>query len=307
MEFNVVNLSNSNLSYDLSLVGMTESVSTSDEEYVAEKSHILDGNSRYMVSGGGRLSGNTITVQPNGTAKVKVVYTLTEEDKKSIDAQFPYGMYVEGFVKLTATNEEIDLNIPFLAFYGDWTEAPMFDKTYYEVETEAHNAAIDEEDKLKADYYATTPYGSYYYNYIIPLGTYLYDIDLSMYDAIPATEEHIALSNTLGAIDGISAVYAGLLRNAKTMKYTITDKLTGEIVHEHIDYNAHKACSNGAHPIPYYDYFQLKSYSLGLVNNRQYEFTMTGLLDYGDGGAATNLRNSFSFDFYMDEEAPTLK
>ena len=40
------------------------------------------------------------------------------------------------------------------------------------------------EDKLKADYYATTPYGSYYYNYIIPLGTYLYDIDLNKYDCL---------------------------------------------------------------------------------------------------------------------------
>ena len=36
---------------------------------------------------------------------------------------------------------------------------------------------FDDEDKIKADYYATTPYGSYFYNYLIPLGTYLYDID----------------------------------------------------------------------------------------------------------------------------------
>ncbi|MBO4940280.1 MAG: leucine-rich repeat protein [Clostridia bacterium] len=307
MKFNVVNLSDVSLSYDLSIVGMTESVSTSDKEYVAEKSKVLNGGCGYTVTEGGTINGDTLTVQPNATAKVKVTYTLTDAEKKMIDSQFPYGMYVEGFVKLAAAGEEIDLNIPFLAFYGDWTQAPMFDKTYYEVETEAHNGAIDEEDKLKADYYATTPYGSYYYNYIIPLGTYLYDIDLTKYDAIPATEEHIAVSNTLGAIDGISTVYAGLLRNAKTMEYKITDKLTGEVVHTHVDYNARKAYSNGAQAIPYYDYFQLKSLPMGLVNNHQYEFTMTGLLDYGDGGVTTNLRNSFSFDFYMDEEAPTLK
>lgn len=307
MEFNVVNLSGASLSYDLSLVGMTESVSSSDDEYVAEKSHILGGNSAYTVVDGGSIDGNTLTVKPNSTAKIQVKYTLTNADKTMIDKQFPYGMYVEGYVKLSAHGEEIDLNIPFLAFYGDWTEAPMFDKTYYEVETEAHDAAIDDEDKLKADYYATTPYGSYFYNYIIPLGTYLYDVDLTKYDAIPATEEHIAVSNILGAIDGISSVYAGLLRNAKTMEYTITDKITGEVVHQHVDYNARKAYSNGAQAIPYYDYFQLKSLKMGLVNNHQYEFTMTGLLDYGDGGATTNLRNSFSFDFVMDDEAPTLK
>ncbi|MBQ8323254.1 MAG: leucine-rich repeat protein [Clostridia bacterium] len=307
MQFNVVNLSGSTLSYDLSLVGMTESVSSSDSDYVAERSQLLGGDCAYEVTGAGTLNGNTVTVQPNQTAKVKVTYSLSEADKKIIDSQFPYGMYVEGFVKLAAQGEEIDLNIPFLAFYGDWTEAPMFDKTYYEVETEAHDAAIDEEDKLKADYYATTPYGSYYYNYIIPLGTYLYDVDLDKYDAIPADEEHIAVSNSLGTIDGIATVYAGLLRNAKTMTYTITDKLTGEVVHEHVDHNANKAYSNGATSIPYFDYFRLKSYELGLVNNRQYEFKMTGVLDYGDGGVTTNLRNSFTFDFYLDDEAPVLK
>ena len=155
-------------------------------------------------------------------------------------------MFVEGFVKLVATDSnEIDLNVPFLAFYGDWTEAPMFDKTYYEVEKEANDPSIDEEDKLKADYYATTPYGSYFYNYIIPLGTYLYDIDTTKYDYISASDDKIAISNILGTIDGISSVYGGLLRCAKEMRYSIVDKLTGEVVWEKIDYNANKAYSLG--------------------------------------------------------------
>mgnify|MGYP003544729158 FL=1 len=44
MEFNVVNITNKELNYNLSLVGMTESVSTSDEDHVAEKSQILKGD-----------------------------------------------------------------------------------------------------------------------------------------------------------------------------------------------------------------------------------------------------------------------
>lgn len=307
MEFNVVNLSQETLTYDLSLIGMTESVSTSDSEHIAEKADILDGTTSFEVIEGGSLNGKKITIEGGKTAKVKVVYTLSDADKELIDSQFPYGMYVEGFVKLTAEGNEIDLNIPFLAFYGDWTEAPMFDKTYYEVESEAHNAAIDDEDKIKADYYATTPYGSYYYNYIIPLGTYLYNIDETKYDVIPASKDRIAMSNYLGTIDGLSAVYAGLLRNAKTMTFTITDKLTGEVVYELVDYNATKSYSVGGSPIPYYEFLKLKSSELNLVNNRQYEFKMSGLLDYGDGGATTNVRNSFGFDFYLDDEAPIIK
>lgn len=308
MEFNVVNLSETDmLSYDLSVIGMTETVSSSDDKHVAEKATILDGSMKVELLSEGTLNDKTIILNPGQTVKVKVTYTLSSADKKMINEKFPYGMYVEGFVKLKSNDEGVDLNIPFLGFYGDWSEAPMFDKTYYEVEKEAHDASIDDEDKLKADYYVTTPYGSYMYNYLIPLGTYLYDIDESQYDAIPASTDHIALSNILGTIDGIAAVYAGLLRNAKTMTFTITDKITGEVIKEYVDYNANKAYSMGSSPYPYFEYLKWHSSELGLINNRQYEFKMSGLLDYENNGAETNVRNTFSFDFYLDDEAPIIK
>lgn len=309
MQFNLVNFSDTDLEYTFGFVGMTETVSSSDESFVAETPYILGGNAVVeTVGGNGSLNGSVVTVKANGSVSLKVTYTLTAEDKQYIDSKFIYGMYVEGFAKLTPVDEnEVELSVPFLAFYGDWTEAPMFDKDYYEVESEAHDKAIDDEDKLTADYWATTPYGSYYYNYIIPLGTYLYDIDEDLYDAIPASRDRIAVSNFLGSIDGISAVYAGLLRNAKEMAFTITDKVTGEVVYEHTDYNAQKAHASGGTPVPYYEFLKIKSYSLNLVNNVQYEFKMQGKLDYGDGGLTTNIRNSFSFDFYMDNEAPVIK
>ena len=318
MNFNVVNMSTASLSYDLSVVGMTESVSTSDEKHVAETPYILGGNVKVeFVGGDGAVSGTKITVNGNSSGtnanewnavKVKVTYTLDSEDKKYIEERFPYGMYVEGFVKLANDDENgVSLNAPFLAFYGDWTEAPMFDKTYYEVETTAHDPSVNDDDKVKADYYATTPYGQYFYNYMIPLGTYLYDIDTDKYGEIPATEDKIAISDTLGAIDGISVVLAGLLRGAKHVYFTITDKTTGEELWSYTDHNALKSFSQGGSPLPYYDYLKLNSSSLGLINNREYEFTMKGVLDYGDGGIKNNKRNSYSFDFTLDNEAPVLR
>lgn len=309
MLFNVVNTSNDSLQYDLSLVGMTESVSTSDSKHVAERPRLLNGNAEFRAISGGTLTGDTLTVGAAGKAEIEVAYKLTDSDKNTLDSLFPYGMYVEGFVKLQQIGEEksVDLNIPFLAFYGDWTQAPMFDKTFYEVENEKYDTSIEDDDKLLADYYATTPYGSFFYNYIIPFGSYLYHMDTTKYEEIPASLDHIAISNVLGSIDGISAVYAGLLRCAKEMNFSITDKVTGEVIWTHTDYNATKAHSLGGSPIPYFDYLRLSSFSLGLMNNRQYEFKMQGLLDYGDGGLTTNVRNEFSFDFYMDNEAPILK
>ena len=307
MSFNLVNLSDNQLKYQLSLIGMSESTSTSDEEYVSEKSYLLSNHFTVTKMEGATIDNNIITLDAKQTASMTIVYVLSDNDKKYLDYAFPYGMYVEGFVKLTALDNGINLNVPFLAFYGDWTQAPIFDKTFYEVEVDAHNLAIDEENKLKADYYATTPYGSYYYNYMIKLGSYLYDIDEAMYDAIPATKEHIAISNYLGTIDGISTILTGLLRNCREMRYRIVNKTTGEEVWSLTEYNCNKAYSNGGSPVPYYNFIDLSTADLQLINNNVYEFTMFGLLDYDDGGIATNVRNTFSFDFTLDDEAPIIK
>lgn len=303
MNFNIQNISSKTLSYELGVIGMTESVSTSDKDYVAEADQLLNGSVKVESAS---ASGNKVTVAANSSVAVKVTYTLSDADKKLIDEYFTNGMYVEGYVTLKTTDkDEIDLNVPFLGFYGDWTKAPLFDKTYYEVEEEKHDNNILEEDKLKADYFATTPYGSYFGNYIIPLGTYIYDMDTTKYNAIPASEERIAVSDVYGAIDGFATVYGGVLRNAREMRYTITNTITGEVVFSYIDYNANKAFSQGGTPIPYYDNLNWKTKDMNLVNNGKYRFDMVGIMDYGeDGGLSTNENNSFGFDFTVDNEAP---
>ena len=309
LKFDINNTSNKELRYALNDLTMTESLSTADPAYVAEKAYMLNPivNIEITKDSDGILSGNELTIEPNG--KVSVTYTieLTDAEKKYIRESFINGMYVEGFVVLESLNEdEIDLSIPFLAFFGDWTKAPLFDKTYFEVESEAHDGSIDEEDKLKADYYATTPLGTYYYSYIIPLGTYVYEIDESKYDPIPATEDKAAIGYNLETINGITTVYAGLLRNAKKMTTVIKNASTGELVYEHIKYDEHKAYFSGS-VIPGYDLINITALELGLQNNTKYTFTMTAELDYGDGGLANNLNNQFEFSFYVDYEAPLIK
>ena len=314
MTVNLVNISSAAVTYDCSVTAMTESVSTSDDKHVAETPYMLGGTTVVKTVDGGKtteIKDGKVTVPAGKSVKVEVTYSMDNADKSYIDSHFENGMYVEGFLKFKANGDNVDLNAPFLAFYGDWTEAPMFDKTYYEVETTAHDAAIDDDDKVKADYYATTPYGSYFYNYMIPLGAYLYDT--GSYDEIPATEDHAAVSDTLGAIDGITAIGTGLLRGAKEMHYSITDKVTGETVWSYIDYNATKAYAPAGSPYPYYEALKINSAKQGLINNRRYVFTMTGYLDYdldsatNRGGINTNKNNTFSFEFAMDNEAPVLK
>ena len=301
------NVSDAVVSYKLGNITMTESVSSSDPEYVAEIAYLLSNTAQYAVEGG-TLENGIVSVAAGKTAKITATITLSDDDKSYINSTFENGMYVEGYLTFDNTDADgVDLNAPFLAFYGDWGEAPIFDLDYYEVETEAHNNAIDDDDKIKADYYATTPGGTYYYDYIIPLGTYLYDIDKSKYNAIPATMDKAAISYYADSISGIYGVFTGLLRGAKELTITVTNSSTGEVLWRDVQYNCYKSHWSGA-PSPYYADMRLSAIDLDKQttlgdNNTKIEVTMSAKLDW-DGGE--NLSDSYKFSFYIDYQPPTI-
>ena len=308
MTINLKNLSTGEVSYRLGNITMTESISTSDPEYVAEMGYLLSNAADYRVENGS-FSNGILSVEAGKTAKITVTLTLSDADKSYLNANFKNGMYVEGFLTFDNTDENgVDLNAPFLAFYGDWGEAPIFDLDYYEVETEAHNNAIDPDDKIKADYYATTPTGNYYYDYILPLGSYLYNMDESEYTPIPATAEHASVSYYADCISGIYGVFTGLLRGAKELNISIVDTATGKVVWSETQYNCYKAHYNGA-PYPYVALMQIpmadaKTGEVFGYNNAKYEVTMSAKLDWN--GESRNSSDTYSFSFYIDYQAPTV-
>ncbi len=304
MTFSLVNISDETLSYKLGNYTMTESLSA-DKKYVAEMAYMLGSSAEYSVKSGGSINGDVVTVQGKQTAEITVKITLSDADKAYLNESFVNGMYVEGFITLASQNQGVDLNVPFLAFYGDWAQAPIFDKDYYEVETTAHNNAIDDEDKIKADYFATTPYAMYFYDYIIPMGTYLYDMGYGD-TPIPASEEHSALSYYINCLNGVYAVYAGLLRGAKELRTEVRNTTTGEVVWSQQDYNCYKAHYNGT-AMPYVHELRLSTVDdnnqlLG-HNNEHFEVTLTATLDW-DG--ERNVSDTFTFSFYVDYQAPTV-
>ena len=315
------NFSNAPVSYKLGNLTMTESISASEPEFVAEMAYMLSNSAEYSASGDGvTLNDGVVTVQGGKVAAVTVKITLSDADKAYLDSTFANGMYVEGFITFDNVAENgIDLNAPFLAFYGNWGDAPIFDLDFYEVETEAHNNAIDEDDKIKADYYATIPAGSYYNDYAIPLGSFLYKIDESKYSPIPAARKYAAISYYTETINGIFGVYTGLLRGAKELNITITDATTGEVVWEQTQYNCYKSHYEGT-PYPYVARFEVgddEEETLKMVskdeqgntnyfgpNNSKFEVTMTAKLDWN--GGTRNSLDTYSFSFTIDCEAPTV-
>lgn len=74
------------------------------------------------------IASSKVIVDANGSTKVTVTITLSDADRQYFADNNPNGGYVEGFIRLTG---DTSLTVPFLAFYGNYTDASMYDRTEY--------------------------------------------------------------------------------------------------------------------------------------------------------------------------------
>ncbi len=315
MTFDIKNISDKSLSYNVGSIVLTEGVSTSytdhGETTVTTDGYALNPKTEIVsVSGGATKSGDYVTVGAKSSTKITVKITLSEADKAYLNDSFENGMYVEGYITLKAADgAKLNMNVPFLAFYGDWTEAPIFDEEYYDTNADELNQGIDNKDKLMADAYATRVIGGYYSDYIVPLGTYIFTQNPSA-TPIAANKEHIALSNyqdgEASSVHSIKSIAAGLLRNVKEWKLTITEDSTGEVIWEKEDRNQRKSSTSG---ITIYQSNMDVDFSVAehnLKNNTKYTVTVETYIDYGSKEDQKNKRNTFTFPLYIDFEAPVV-
>ena len=312
MTFTINNKGDSDVSYDLAAFVLTEGVSdtktAAGETTVTEEAYALTGSKVKLVSvKGGDHSGANIEVEEGESAEVTMRITLSEADKAYLNKSFENGMYVEGFVVLKAdSGTDVNLTVPYLAFYGDWTKAPLFDLTYYDTNADELDDGIDEEDKVKADAYATRPVGGVSDDYVSYLGSYYFLQDPKDM-VISANENYVALSNQVGTIHSLRFVWAGLLRNAAKIDITITDDTTGEVVFERTETDVRKSYSDGGASIyPSNVEIEFDTTKYNLENNSEYTVKLVGYLDYGDGGLKTNENNVFEFPLVVDFEAPSI-
>ena len=311
LTFGVKNFGDSSLSYDVSAYVMTEGVSETKTNQglttVDEKGYILDGAKVEITDiSGADHSGMTITVGAGQTAMLTVTVTLSDADKKYLDQSFANGMYVEGFVVLNAKDESVvDLSFPYLAFYGDWTKAPIFDLDYYATNKDELDDSIDLLDKTLPDAYASRPIGSVQGDYVSYLGSF-YFVQNPATTPIAADRKYISLSNQEGSVHELSNVWAGLLRNCAKVEITITDNSTGEVVFEKVDKDIRKSYGDGGAIYPADVEIGFDAYEHNLKNNTTYTVKLQAYLDYGDGGVNTNLKNTFEFPLTADFQAPAV-
>ncbi len=318
LKFKLTNFGDSALSFKATQEFMTETLS-SDRLTVSEQAHMLSTSTAAWSVNNTPLTGDTISVAKGETKDITVVLTLSDEDRGYIEASFKNGMYVEGFVKLlsTNTNTQCDLTLPFLGFYGDWDQAPMLDYSAYEVADVEQDASILEEDKIKASVWATQPYNIYYNDkFVLPMGGYLY---LLPEDADPmyVDNDHNAVSRYNeyygeGVVEnymtstGIKAVYAGLLRNARVVKYKLINEATGEVIYTKDIPRVAKAYAGGGSAVPANVKLEIYPEEEGFIANGQYRMEFEFYKDEPVAGQEVREEDTFAFSFTVDYEAPTM-
>ncbi len=70
------------------------------------------------------LNRTLMALEPGEEETVTVTITLSQEDREYLDTWFANGMYIDAFVYVDAM---VEMSIPMLAFYGNWTDSSMFE------------------------------------------------------------------------------------------------------------------------------------------------------------------------------------
>lgn len=317
LDFIINNITDKVLTYVPLTHVMTESMS-SDNKTVSEKAYMLtdmceitykvgaDANSLAPLSG-------DIVVQPNQTLSVSVTIKLGAQAKQYLNEKFVNGMYVEGFVSLQPKandpNTTVTVGLPYLAFYGDWNDAPLFDYDQFTIgQYKKDHPELEESELLKSSAVATMPVGMYWEDqYTVPLGIYLYDQPDGDVEITP-DKEKICLSmfdDSRGhTVYELYALYAGLLRGAAYMDLVITDEATGEVIFTDKLENVRKSYANGGSAIGAPIMIELNPGEWGMQNNARYNVSVKGQLDY-EGGENPK-ENSFEFPLTIDYEDPEM-
>ncbi len=169
------------------------------------------------------LNGGTVTLPASGKTDITVTMTLTEAQKKALDEKYESGAYVQGYVFAapTATSEGVQgvtHSIPVLAFYGNWTDASMFDRGC----KAANDLSIE-----KWPYTSQTSIN--YLTYTVEGSS-----DLYYFGGNPTTvrdetyvPERASLNNQNG--DALRQYFITPIRNAAAGKLMITNCDTGEV------------------------------------------------------------------------------
>ena len=307
LRFNVHNDGDSTLYYTAKPIVLTDGTQEQDGAVTMTEIDVPLAHTFAVKVDGVEAANAIVAVQAHSTVVVEMTVTLTNPEQAL--AAFTNGAFVEGWATLNAANADgsenengIDLNAPFLAFYGDWTQAPLIDSGFWwdviaheetDAQTYANEALLSSMEKTY-----TTYLGDNNYDFTIPY--------LAARNAISPNNDDF--------LDSLSYVYTGMLRSARTFTYTITGE-DGTLYYEKtIDYELKSVYDDNYYSIvpagaisdygdcidPWYGTDKL---GFALPNGTKATVKVTATPIY-DAHESNNLRDSWSFPITIDTEAP---
>lgn len=291
-EFDINNISNEELTYKLDTTVLMENLAPYNGNIVFTMSSSSLGEDA-TVTYENVNEDNIVSVAPNSVASVKVKIALSDGAKQFYDEYCPNGAFVDGFVQLLSQKDSVDLNMPFVGFYGDWAKVPLFDSL----------KSNDELEVMKA--------------------TTLYDVNCQYYlgqnmfgdTGVENNKYVIAPKATITNADGTpyfskASTITGLLRNTEKLTYTITNE-ANEVVSEFAyDYvrKSYYYTSLGR-TLSAEDFmeeppvFDGKDENGNYLPQGMYTITITGVV-CGTNGMGTQ---SIQQQVYLDFEAPSVQ
>lgn len=293
LTFHARNMGKDAAQYDVSVIAMSPAVLEQDgKTYMSSHDEALD----ITVSGD-----KTVTLAAGATGDVKVSVSLSQSQKAKLDAAYENGIYVEGFVVLTAKDGSADLSIPFLAYCGDWSAPGMLDY-----------ATMLNEDTVPYSQ-LSTELGAYF------TSSFSYRLGANLFVTMDGAEntslkaEHITVSpNGDTYMDGVEFVSVSQMRNASALHFTVTNADGQEVWSDAVT-NVPKtiyASSQGG-PIPatmYQDMAPDAWYGTDNQGNAlpdgQYYNTITA--DPVTDHESRNVRDTLTLPVYIDTQAPQL-
>lgn len=204
LTFHARNMGKDAVQYDVSVIAMSPAVLEQDgKTYMSSHDEALD----VTVSGD-----KTVTLAAGATGDVKVSVSLSQSQKAKLDAAYENGIYVEGFVVLTAKDGSADLSIPFLAYYGDWSAPGMLDY-----------ATMLNEDTVPYSQFSTELGAYFTSSFAYRLGANL-SVTMDGAEKTSLKAEHITISpNGDTYMDGVELVNVSQMRSASALHFTVTN------------------------------------------------------------------------------------
>ena len=293
LTFHARNMGKDAARYDVSVIAMSPAVLEQDgKTYMSSHDEALD----VTVSGD-----KTVTLAAGATGDVKVSVSLSADQKAKLDAAYENGIYVEGFVVLTAKDGGANLSIPFLAYYGDWSAPGMLDY-----------ATMLNEDTVPYSQLATELGAYFTSSFAYRLGANL-SVTVDEAENISLKAEHITISpNGDTYMDGVEFVSVSQMRNASALHFTVTNADGQEVWSDAVT-NVPKTIyvSSQGGPIPATMYQDMAPDAWYGTDNQgsalpdgQYYYTITA--DPVTDHESRNVRDTLTFPVYIDTQAPQL-